>query len=236
MRTTFGLGLVSLLFSLTGCARNGVLELDISVDDISASTTGNLIYVGAQLREAEPDSPADFSGSWTDARRVTGIPLSAVAGDTTLRFDIDASDPSATTGLALKVLFCTTSECAPDDVVGEVRYQIERPLYVGETTSIALDLPAIPQCRGCDAGCDGALECREGVCGEVGGESCLPLDVDYESVRIRCGDSQDRVSQEGNRVVWSCGLVEKCAIRGCVDTGELSTYCDSEEGPHFCEG
>lgn len=239
----FGALLLVGLFA-SGCARNGVLEIDVSIDDIGYSSDDALLFLSAQVRPEGAAGETDFSGDFDGAAAVQAVALSPSAGDTALRFDIDAGDPGATPYLALRVLVCSSASCAAESVVGEAWFELEQPFYVGESTSMSLRLPSIPRCRTCDDACDvgGTEICDAGRCvPSDGSATCLPLLVTSSDENpLDCGISSERAAVLGEtgaeRVAWSCDFIGKCAIRGCVDTGELEYYCAAADGgPHFCE-
>lgn len=130
---------VALAVPAAGCARNAVLEVELTVPGQPA--TGPARYAVAQFEAA----PQPFEADWRGSNDHPGRPLDG--GPQTLAYSVVSED--ASTVVQMKVLFCTTPDCsaledAPDRVPS-LWYRLERSLYIGERTRWDVTVDAVPQ-------------------------------------------------------------------------------------------
>ncbi len=130
--------LVLAALALGGCARNAVLELELELPRAEGEVAYALVELSPDDLGADP-----FAVQWA-TEPLDAIPLGAVPA--TADASIVAGDYR---GDALaRIRFCRSADCldlaAPRDPQAEVRYRIERPLYTGARTTVALRVLGIP--------------------------------------------------------------------------------------------
>ena len=129
----------------TGCARNAVLEIELTVP--AQPATGPARYAVLQFEAA----PQSFETDWRGANDYPGVALDGEPQ--MLAYSVVSEDES--TIVQMKVLFCTTPDCsalddAPDRVPS-VWYRLERSLYIGERTRWEVIVAAVPADPASDA-------------------------------------------------------------------------------------
>lgn len=129
-----------LLFTLlSACARNAVLEVELTVP--AQPATGPARFAVVQF---ETDQVA-FESDWRSSNDYPGAPLAPEPQ--TLAYSIVSEDPQ--TVVQVKVSFCTTESCTalPEDAPDRtpaVWYRLERSLFVGQRTRWRPVIDAVP--------------------------------------------------------------------------------------------
>lgn len=153
-----------LAIALLGCARNGVLELELELPP------GDLVAVvqarsGEGFAEPWPSEPAPSFALASSCSRPAEPP----------RCDERVLDPSCSTivsivgdddeieaPLAVRIRFCTDETCSDPDPV-EHRVEIERAFYVGRYTQARVCVDEIPSATTTESIERCAVRCRDGL-------------------------------------------------------------------------
>ncbi|HHH30471.1 MAG TPA: hypothetical protein ENK57_19310 [Polyangiaceae bacterium] len=138
--------LALLLLGTAGCARNAILEVEITLPPRAGEAQYALI-------ELNPDELGDmpFEVQWA------AVPLEPLAlGDAPVSTSVSVIAEGYAGDALLRIRFCRSPDCAeilpPSDPQQEVRYRIERPFYTGARTRVNLMVPLpspAPAPRGC---------------------------------------------------------------------------------------
>jgi hypothetical protein len=159
------LGLLGFTLVATACARNGALEVELTLPPHDGPTPP---YAFVQFES--DDQP--FENDWRASTDYPGVELTSTAQ--AVRYSVLSESPE--TVVQVKVRFCRTPTCTEDDPVSTpaVWYRLERSLYVGVRTwwrPVIQALPAGPpsapididkcQIEGCiQGGTPGSSFCR----------------------------------------------------------------------------
>jgi len=134
--TTSALALTS---ALTGCARNGVLEVQLTLPPNPAAPEPQLYAVvtmeaGDVNLENAPIASANPGTALTRGSTTTTVVSYSVLAE---RFDGDTQ---------LQVVFCRTPDCTGDDLSTLRRkvFRFERPFYQGRRTRWSAEISAVP--------------------------------------------------------------------------------------------
>ncbi len=136
------LGLLAMLSC--GCARQGILRLDVELREGPGDFGDRSHLVVEVAGDAEPSSWASQSFATQGAQFVT---LSASATPS-VPFDVIASRTDV--AVSVRVRYCRRSDCAhPDDIAGlggsepGFRFTIPRAIWIGHVTRVRLAVPPI---------------------------------------------------------------------------------------------
>ena len=137
------LAIVALLAS--GCARDGILRLDVELRDGPGAFGERSHLVVEVAGDAEPSSWTSQSFATQGAQFVT---LSAAAAPS-VPFDVIASRTDVS--VSVRVRYCRRSDCAhADDLAGLAggtepgfRFTISRAIWIGRVTHVRLAVPPI---------------------------------------------------------------------------------------------
>lgn len=114
---------------LAGCARNGILEITISLPASPRLGETELRVLSGE--QTDFDSPR-----WSQAQ------AQQLGNDRTVRVDVVAEGEAIEEPLALRLRLCETDDCLASEP--EVRVGIERAFYVGARTWVHVDVPIVP--------------------------------------------------------------------------------------------
>lgn len=156
----------------SGCARNAVLEVELTLPPRPESEPP--LFAVVQFETDDPETGREaFERVWASGDAYPGVRL---ATETQLASYSVVSENSGRV-LLVKVLFCSTDRCSAieddPDVVPAVWYRLERPFYVGQRTwwrhvidTIPLERPSEPipidkcQIEGCIRAVTETTYCR----------------------------------------------------------------------------
>lgn len=151
-----------------GCARNAVLEIELTVPALPAGAPDRFAVVQFETGDVT------FEEEWQRTVEHAGTPLTDAPQR--IAYSVVAGEEHPV--VLVKVLFCTTPDCTAladaSDRAPAVWYQLEHPLYVGERTTwreaievLPSDPPAAPiavgkcEIEGCiSAGTSDTTYCR----------------------------------------------------------------------------
>lgn len=131
-------GLALFLIASCGCARNAILEVDVELP--AARGEANFARVELNVDELG-ETPFDVEWGAPPLE-----PVALGAGPSLLDASVVAEGYAG--DVLARVRFCKSPTCddltTPRDPQAEVRFRVERPLYVGNRTGVALRIPEVP--------------------------------------------------------------------------------------------